>query len=72
MRRRKCIVCRQRGAERPRSICTECWKEMHDPEVRAAMETRKQARIAALKEMRKTLTDGQIADRILREHRSQP
>ena len=69
MQRRKCIVCRQRGAERPRSICTECWQAMHEPAVMAAMETRKRARIAALKEMRKTLSDGQIADRILREHR---
>lgn len=71
MRRCKCIVCGQRGAERPRSICTVCWRAMHSPETLAAMETRKQARLASIKEMRKTMTDGQMADRILREHMDQ-
>ena len=62
-----CVVCRQ-PAVLPRQVCLECWKRLHAPGVPEELEARQKSKVEALKVLRRTMTDGERASRILRDH----
>lgn len=65
----RCLCC-GRFSKVKRDLCDNCYHQVWTAELVAIDQARRRAKVAALREARKTMTDGQLADAIVERWRS--